>query len=614
MIQELKKLKKPWILGIVVVLVIIGIIYFAVSGEEEVEYITEIAYMGDLQQTVSATGTLKAAEEIELNFKTAGKISEIMVKVGDEVTEGQELAKLDASDMALQIRQAQANLSAAYANLKKLEEGASPEDINVSQENVNSAQTNYENAVKNLEVVEQKAETDNQAAKQAYEDSLVDYDNSVKTAGQNIENAKDSAISQIDNDLFQANSALDKIDLILNDVNLDSTFSIKNPQYKTNAETNYETAKMIVASTEASVQTAKSTRDDASIESALNACVTMLNSVLTALASTSNALYASLSSIALPETSLDSYKTTISTQQSACNSALLSTQSAQQSLVNSKLTKDSQIATAQSLVNMKKESWDSTVAASAQAVTNAENQVNTAKSSLELAQAQLNLKQAPTRTVDLTAQRAVVSQLSAALALARQNYADTILKAPVDGIVTKINYDVGETAAFASAGSAIGPVVEMLSKNEFEIQVDISESDIALVKTGDLVEIDFDAFGQDRKFSGHVTKIDPAETIIQDVVYYRVYISLDQEESDIKSGMTANVIIMTAERKNVLIVPQRAVKRDEQGQRYVDILENENKYSKDVQIGLKGDDGLIQVLSGVEEGAEVIIFTKTNGQ
>lgn len=614
MIQELKKLKKPWILIVVAVLIIGSIIYFSISGKDQVEYVTETAYMGDLKQTVSATGTLKAAEEIELNFKTAGKISEIMVKVGDEVKEGQELASLDASDMALQIRQAQANLSAAYANLKKLEEGAAPEDINVSQENVNSAKTNYDNALKNLEAVKQKAETDNQAAKQAYEDSLVDYENSVNTAGQNIENAKDSAISQIDNDIFQANSALDKIDLVLNDVDLESTFSIKNPQYEINAEANYETAKLIVASTQASVQAAKATRNDASIESALSSCITMLNSVTTALADTSNALYASLSTISLPETSLDSYKATISTQQSACNTAMLSTQSAQQSLVNSRLTKDSQIATAQALVNAKKQAWDSTAAASTQAITNAENQVNTAKSSMDLAQAQLDLKQAPTRTVDLTAQRAVVSQLSAALALARQNYSDTILRAPVDGIVTKINYDKGETAAFASAGSAIGPVIEMLSKNEFEIQVDISESDIAQVKTGDLVEIDFDAFGTDRKFSGHVTRVDPAETIIQDVVYYRVFISLDQEEPEVKSGMTANVIIMTAERKNVLIVPQRAVKRDEQGQRFVDVLENGNKFSKDARVGLKGDDGLIQILSGVNEGDKVIIYTKTNGQ
>ena len=320
------------------------------------------------------------------------------------------------------------------------------------------------------------------------------------------------------------------------------------------------------------------------------------------------ALINSVSSQNISETSLNTYKSTITTYQSSLNTAMTATQTAQQTLANARITKDTQIASAQSMVNTKKEALNSTKAASDLSIQTAQNQVSASLSSLDYSKSQLALKQAPARTVDLNAQQAVVRQLRAALALVSVNYGDTVLRAPVDGIVTKVNYEKGETTSLTSTA----PVVVMLSKNKYEIEVDISESDIAKIKTSDLVTVDFDAFGPDRKFDGHVVKIDPAETVIQDVVYYKVTINLDKEEPDIKPGMTANIIINTAEKTGVLIVPQRAIKRDDQGQRYVDILENGAKVSKDVELGLKGDDGLTEILSGLSEGEEAITFVKTS--
>jgi len=147
------------------------------------------------------------------------------------------------------------------------------------------------------------------------------------------------------------------------------------------------------------------------------------------------------------------------------------------------------------------------------------------------------------------------------------------------------------------------------SEGDFKIEVDISESDIPKIKIDDQVKITFDAFGEDKVFGGKVISVDPAETVIQDVVYYQVDISINDSSQEIKPGMTANVEILTASRRNVLYVPQRSVIR-ENGKQIVRILKGVKVEEAPVQIGLRANDGLIEIISGVEEGEEVVTYIK----
>ncbi|MDD5071910.1 MAG: efflux transporter periplasmic adaptor subunit, partial [Patescibacteria group bacterium] len=75
----------------------------------------------------------------------------------------------------------------------------------------------------------------------------------------------------------------------------------------------------------------------------------------------------------------------------------------------------------------------------------------------------------------------------------------------------------------------------------------------------------------------------------------------------------ANVIITTASRENVLIMPSRAVIEKNNGERYVRILVGKTVVEEPVKIGLRGDGGMVEVLSGVKEGDQVITFIK-NGK
>jgi len=120
-----------------------------------------------------------------------------------------------------------------------------------------------------------------------------------------------------------------------------------------------------------------------------------------------------------------------------------------------------------------------------------------------------------------------------------------------------------------------------------------------------------DAFGDDIKFGGTVTQIDPASTEVQDVVYYKVTVTLDDTTQSIKPGMTANVVFSTDKRENVLSIPSRAVRSN--SAKYVKVLVNaKTGETKDVTVtlGLKADDGKVEILSGLNENDEIILGIK----
>jgi len=211
------------------------------------------------------------------------------------------------------------------------------------------------------------------------------------------------------------------------------------------------------------------------------------------------------------------------------------------------------------------------------------------------AEAALKDAQNPPRDVDVAYYRATLSA-----AVANRNKA--VMRAPIDGIVTKVNKKRGEFVSSAEV------TVEMLSPH-YEITVDIPETDVSKLKLNDLASINLDAFGEEIKFTGKIISIDPASTDVQDVVYYKVRVGLDDTEKPIKPGMTANVTITTASVEDALIVPTRAVRTNTDG-KYVRVLVNGQETEKSVQVGVKGDDGKTQILSGLNEGEEIIVNIK----
>src|SRR5207237_1289460 len=114
-------------------------------------YQTAAVSQGTVQVSVSATGPVVAPSSVPLSFKSAGKLSELDVGVGQMVTAGEVLAKEDTSDLQAAVDQAQATLAQQQANLAKIAAGATPEAVVAAQAQVDAAQITLDNAQKSLD-------------------------------------------------------------------------------------------------------------------------------------------------------------------------------------------------------------------------------------------------------------------------------------------------------------------------------------------------------------------------------------------------------------------------------------------------------------------------------
>jgi len=136
----------------------------------------------------------------------------------------------------------------------------------------------------------------------------------------------------------------------------------------------------------------------------------------------------------------------------------------------------------------------------------------------------------------------------------------------------------------------------------------IPEADIAKVAVGNKAEVTLDAYGSDQIFPASIYQIEQAETFLDGVATYKVKLKFDKEDSRIKSGMTANIDIITKEVKGALTLPGRALTTKD-GSRYVNILdsEKENYTENKVEIGVKDNTGMVEIKNGLKEGDFVAI-------
>ncbi len=136
------------ILAVVLIIAVGGYAYTkeakghaSVDVTQKYEHI--VVRKGDLQEVVSASGTIQPVKMANLSFKSTGWVESLEVKEGDRVEEGELLASLDDSQQKLALAQAEASLRAAQARLEQVKKGPSAEDIAAAEAAVKSAQEAY---------------------------------------------------------------------------------------------------------------------------------------------------------------------------------------------------------------------------------------------------------------------------------------------------------------------------------------------------------------------------------------------------------------------------------------------------------------------------------------
>ena len=570
------KSKKFYIITVAALLVFFSIGKGIAKKNAPPAYDTVKVTRGDLIQTVEATGKLQSANDLSLRFETAGTMGETKVKEGDIVKKGQLLASLRAAELNAAVAQAQATLNQKIA-------GASDEERAYYKAAVDSAKADWE-----------KTQADTQNSIASYEAALETAKNNLKLAeggensqivSQEYEDAVallQASLAKLDDGLTQADNILG-VDNILGNDSFEDYLSILDSSKLNIAKTYYAIAKNTRDSARVAIMPLNSLSPRGSVDSALNLAEDALAKMNQLLASVSDVLFATPPVGDLTQTALDTKKTTIATTRTTITTQYTSVITEKQSLSDAK------------------NSYNTYLVAYNKAQSDLSNAKTTAASVVAIKEAMYNQalanydnKNNPAREVDLAPLRALLAQAAA-------NRDKAILRAPIDGTVAKVNKKVGELVSMTDVA------IEMVSPH-FEVEVDIPETDVAKMQLEDAVEITLDAFGDDIKFSGKVLTIDPASTEIQDVVYYKVKVSLDETDKQVKPGMTANVTINTDKRENVLYIPSRAVRTN--GGKYVKVLKNNQTQDIEIKLGLKADDGKVEVVEGLNEGDEVIVGTK----
>ncbi|KKR48700.1 MAG: Efflux transporter, RND family, MFP subunit [Candidatus Magasanikbacteria bacterium GW2011_GWC2_40_17] len=582
--------KKSIIVAGVILLVIILIIWRQTSVKPK-EITTAFVTKGELLQSVEPSGSVKSQTEINLNFDMIGRVAKVYVKVGDEVKERQLLANLESRNLDSAVEQARADLSKAKGNLDSYLAGSTPEiiaqyeaDVQKAEANLKKAQVDLDNLKAGLSQGYKNSYTNQltnlQGALTPLETSMTDMDSVLGVESSYANDAFDKAVTDLDNSSFHyananksflaTRSLLNDFKNSLNQLDINSPFSLL----------------------ESVTSKAKLALDSAG--KSLNDTWTVLDKI--DVSNPNNEI--SISTI-------NSKKTVIDTDRAAITAKKTVVLGGEQSIATARL-------------NYGLESGS----AGASQVAQYEANIKIYEAALSSAKASLDAKKAPPRAVDQISYEAAVRSAGANLLSAEANRSKAFIYAPVNGMITQKNNEVGES------NSTANPVLVMLADSDYEIEVNVSESDIAKVKNGQIVDITLDAFGDEHVFRGKVTMIDPAETLISDVVYYKVKVSIDREESlktgrnitdqylnDIKAGMTVSVTIFTNRKNDVLMIPERAVinKDNKKTVRVLIDKKNQKIVEKEVLTGLRGNEGMVEVISGLNENEEVVTFIK-NGQ
>lgn len=207
----------------------------------------------------------------------------------------------------------------------------------------------------------------------------------------------------------------------------------------------------------------------------------------------------------------------------------------------------------------------------------------------------------PSTNLDLADALLSVKRNESDLLNAKNELADYFIKAPFDGVITKMDAKIGEIASLNT------PLVTIMSSDIFQIESFVPEVNIAEIKLGDEASVTLDAYGEKILFNAKVISIDPAETIRDGVSTYKVKLQFSAIDDRIKSGMTASVSITTFSKPNVIVIPGGVV-YEKNNKKFVQIKNDQGKKEeREVIVGLTSALGQMEIVSGLVDGEMLVL-------
>jgi HlyD family secretion protein len=509
------------------------------------------AFIGKLSAEASASGELLPRREAALSFASPGKVEQVDVQVGDVVGADAPLAHLERGTLERSLSNAQQTLAIREANLRDLQTGPSDEDVAAAKAAVDSARTQ-------LEELQAGARKEDLAAAQA---------------------AVTSAQAQLD-DLLAGPSAEELA---------------RAKTALASAQASLEVEKKRLAAQDAQITVARQQLDNATIQ--LDDARYFYEALKNDWQHKDYADYS-------PEA--EAYK-----DAQAAYDVALARYNLSLANINDTAYRNAEAQVAQARANLDALTQPKTVEvtaareqlaqaklALAQLTDDKTAQVASARSQLAQAEAKLSdLLKGPTDEQVAIAE-AQVEQARIAVANAQARLDEATLVAPFGGVVTGVDVAVGEWAT--------GLAVELVDTTSLEVVLDVDEVDIGQVAVGTDTVVTLEPW-PDTEFHGEVVAIAPRGNNGSGVVTYRVHIRLSPGDLPVRTGMTANAQLITAQRDQVLLVPNRAITADRQaGKYYAYRVDGDTVTKVEVTIGLR-DDSYTEIRSGLSEGDKVAL-------
>lgn len=606
------KKKKTYVFLIIILMV--GWWWYSKSNVNVADlYETDTVKKIDLSRTVEVTGSIKPAERINLSFEASGKLAQLNKKVGDEVKAGDVIAQLGDADLLFSLQRAEATLATAKANLNLKKAGETSQAIRVAETDVERAQANYDKSLVDLENVKITTSNNIKASELALKTAESNLSNTGETNQQSIDDAVTDLRTSLVSCLGSMESSLSDGDAIIGvddgatNASYENLLGISDSTSKSKAENDYGDAKSAKILAESLVRALTDDSTEADILIAASSTQDALVRIQTYLSDVQRVLSATISGSNLTATQISTKKTTIDADRVSISSHRSSVETALQTLTNAKLGKTTDSDTLQNSYETAKLNLEIAKAQAETQLKDAESASTINTASLSASRAVLDLKKSGPRDVDLEPLYATLMDAEAMYAQAMSNLKKAQIIAPVDGVVSDIIPSLGEQVTTAVVA------VKMVGLSMYDIEVLLPEADVAKVELGQTATITLDAYGDSVSFNGAVVTIDPDQTVVQDAVYYKSRVQLEpREDIEFMPGMTANVTILTANKTQVLVVPTRAVKTDQEtGIQTVRILDGKTVKEQTIKTGLKGDEGKIEVTEGLLDGQTIIVADKT---
>jgi len=545
-------------------------------------------------QTVAVSGSISSAGTVKLNPPTNGKVAQLYVAVGQQVTAGQPLAKLDTTDLQAALTTAQNNLAAAQTNYDKALAGVSDAQNSYSQTQQSTASdvATAQSALTKLKSNYASAKVNFFSLYGSVINDLATYVSQISVAQQQVQKTQNdlATANQISDNksaqtsMYQASASLGNAqNYVLGVYQSSEADYIAAVNQILNAISVFDAAvaantDLAVASQPLSTAQVAYTSAAARLTSGIDAPNGQISSALSSATAAQNSLNTLNAKV---DTTLDAARADVA--------ALLVTLTGETQGATYAKSKIGQVGTSFTTIS------DAISGSYATAVQNVASAQLRAAQSLQSAQTSLNNQPSAVQSAQNSLNNAETT-----VATAQSNLDNAVIKATVAGVVTTISAQAGENV---TSTSATGFIV-IANTGTMALHGTIGEGDVVKLKLGQVATITVDAVGT-AKMTGKVTSLDPVATIASGVPVYGIDVTIDLPSQSVKPGMSGTANVILASSTNTLTVPNLAVKTAS-GRRYLTVMKDGQSVDTDVTFGI-ANDTVTEVLTGVQEGDVVVL-------